>query len=118
MAVRRVGASAEGRPRRSSRSSKDHSSSYLEASQTKDVVTKTAWESIRAVALALAAVAVPLLLLQLKFVKDFSGIIAEDEYQACSGMATSCLYVMVCVQMQARSRRTIKSGSMVRRLSL
>jgi hypothetical protein len=91
MAVRRVGASAEGRPRRSSRSSKDHSSSYLEASQTKDVVTKTAWESIRAVALALAAVAVPLLLLQLKFVKDFSGIIAEDEYQACSGMATSCL---------------------------
>ncbi len=42
----------------------------------------------------------------------------EDEYQASSGMATSCLYVMVCVLMQARSRRVIRSGSMVRRLSL
>jgi hypothetical protein len=46
------------------------------------------------------------------------GRISADEYQASSGMATSCLYVMVCVQMQARSNRTIKSGSMVRRLSL
>jgi hypothetical protein len=41
-----------------------------------------------------------------------------DEYQASSGKAISCLYVIACVEMQARSRRTIKSASMVRRLSL
>jgi hypothetical protein len=57
----------------------------LVAPQTEDVVTKTVWESIRAVALALAAVAVPLLLLQLKFVKDFSGIIAEMAIVCGSG---------------------------------
>ena len=42
----------------------------------------------------------------------------KDEYQASSGKAISCLYVIACVEMQARSRRTIKSASMVRRLSL
>jgi hypothetical protein len=80
MAVRRVGGSVEKQPRlksgpagRSRKAPYGQISLDLVAPQTEDVVTKTVWESIRAVALALAVVAVPLLLLHLKFVKDMSG---------------------------------------------
>ncbi len=85
MAVRRVEGSAEGRPKGRTKASKDDASEYLQESQTEEVVTKTIWESIRAVALALAAVAVPLLLMQLKFVKDISGFIAEIAIVCGSG---------------------------------
>ena len=83
MAVRKVGGSVERQPQlksgpagRSRKAPNGQISLDLEAPQAEGVVTKTVWESIRAVALALAAVAVPLLLLQLKFVKDMSGFVA------------------------------------------
>ena len=87
MAVRRVEGGVEERPKRRPKASKDDASSFLQESQAEEVVTKTIWESFRAVALALASVAVPLLLLQLKFVKDFSGIVAEMAIVCGSGWA-------------------------------
>jgi hypothetical protein len=42
----------------------------------------------------------------------------QDEYQVCSGKAASCLYVMVCVLMQACGKQVVRADSIVRRLGL